>query len=79
MSGLFEDETPSLREIWWRRKWLKKIDAEFGPLERRMATDLDYPAFGYYVSYLSAGIEPTEARRLGRKSAFLGDDATNYE
>lgn len=63
----------------YRRKLLRKINSEFGPLERLLAADLSYTAFWYYIAYLAAGIEPAEARRLARRSELLGEDATNYE
>jgi len=79
VSGLFEEPPPSLRDVWNRRKLLRKINSEFGPLERLLAADLSYTAFWYYIAYLAAGIEPAEARRLARRSELLGEDATNYE
>ena len=61
-----------------RWRWHREIERRLGLLERRKVETLSEFAFGYYIAYIGAGIERTEAMRLASLSAARGDDITNY-
>ena len=64
---------------WLKRwRWHRSVERHFGLLERRKVETLSDLAFRYYVAYLGAGIEHSEALRLAPMSASMGDDITNY-
>jgi hypothetical protein len=79
VSDLFEDTPGYARSSMWQRRRLHRaIEKQFGFIARGQVAAMSDFAVGYYVAYLRAGFEHSEAMRLATLSAQMGDDITNY-
>jgi len=63
---------------WRRWRVERSIERTFGARARWGTHHLSDLSLSYYVAFLEAGHDTTDAFVLARQSAILGDDATNY-